>query len=87
VTLSYRSVLRTSLNPRFIARIRSLLAGGYTIEEDTYLVDLLFDGRLITAEATFCQAQDILIGTHLLQQYRLEVNFADDTVLLERVSA
>lgn len=47
-------------------------------------VDFPFDGT-VTAEATFVPGQEILIGTRLLSRYRLEVNFVQRTVLLERV--
>lgn len=55
------------------------------IEEDCFLVDLLFDGRLLTVQATFAPGDEILVGTHLLAAYRLEVVFPKRTVSLERV--
>jgi hypothetical protein len=66
-------------------RIRSLLAGGVTIEEDSYRVNFPFDGQAIVAEATFTPGSQILIGTHLLRYHRLEIDFAIRTVRLERV--
>ena len=74
--------LRASLKPRFLYRTRSVLAGGQTIDEDLYAVDFPFDGTMIIAEATFSPSAEILIGTHLLAQYRLEINFPDRSVEL-----
>jgi len=77
--------LRPLLHPRFIGRMSSILAGGQTVEEDLYLVDFPFDGRTVQAEATFVPGREVLIGTQLLQQYRLEIHFLERTVLLERL--
>jgi predicted aspartyl protease len=78
--------LRQSLNARFIGRTSSLLGGGQSVEEDIYLVDFPFDGRTVHAEATFVSGSDILIGTQLLRQYRLEIHFPARTVVLEPVA-
>ncbi|HEX3033885.1 MAG TPA: hypothetical protein VHT73_01975 [Thermodesulfobacteriota bacterium] len=77
--------LRDSLNARYVGRVTSALAGGQTIEEDVYLVEFAFDGQMVQAEATFVPGSQILIGTHLLQQYHLQINFVSKTVRLERV--
>jgi predicted aspartyl protease len=74
------------LEPRFLYRIHSLLASGQEVDEDLYSVQLPFDGQNVTAEATFVSGTSILVGTHLLQSYRLEINFVARTVLLERVA-
>jgi len=77
--------LREPLNARFIGRMSSLLASGQQIEQDVYLVNVPFDGRTVIAEATFVPGDELLIGTQLLQQYRLEIHFPDQTVRLEKV--
>jgi predicted aspartyl protease len=77
--------LRPHLSARFKGRYRSLLAGGQSIVEDTYRVAIPFDGQTVVAEATFVAGGEILIGTHLLRRYRLEINFPAQTVLVERV--
>jgi len=77
--------LRESLNARFIGRISSLLASGQHIEQDVYLVDFPFDGETVRAEATFVSGDEMLIGTQLMQRYRLEIHFPDRTVRLEKV--
>lgn len=77
--------LRNSLNARYVGQAASALAGGQTIEEAVYLVDFPFDGQVVPAEATFVDGHQILIGTHLLREYRLQINFALQTVMLEKV--
>jgi predicted aspartyl protease len=78
--------LRPFLNARFLCRVVSFLAGGQSVEEDTYEVDLPFDGQTVVAVATFVPGDGILIGTHLLRNDRLEISFVDQTVLLERMA-
>jgi predicted aspartyl protease len=77
--------LRDSLNARYVGQVTSALAGGQMIEEAVYLVDFPFDGKDIHAEATFVDGHQILIGTHLLGEYRLQINFVLQTVELEKV--
>jgi predicted aspartyl protease len=79
--------LRLPVNARFVGRMRSLLAAGQVIEEDIYEVDFPFDGQMVIAEATFVPGSEILIGTHFIRRYRLEVNFVTQTVFLEQVAA
>ena len=75
--------LRSLVNARFIGRMTALLASGQHSEEDLYLVEVPFDDQMVHAEATFVPGQEILIGTHLLRSYRLEISFPAQTVLLE----
>ena len=82
--LELPDALEGLLNARFRTRLRSLLAGGQTIEEDLFLVDFPFDGETVAAEATFAPGQEILIGTRLLEQYRLEIDFPARKIVLER---
>ena len=76
--------LRAVLDARYVGRVTSALAGGQTIEEDVYLVDFPFDGQTLPAEATFVAGSHILVGTHLLRPYRLQINFPRRTVQLKR---
>jgi len=85
--LELPETLRPFVNARFLCRSHSLLAGGQVIEEDTYLVDFPFDGRTIAAEATFVGTGDILVGTHLLKEYRLEVDFPAARVVVEKAES
>jgi predicted aspartyl protease len=83
--LELPAALARDVHPRFLGRGESLLAAGQTVDEDHFLVDFPFDGQVIEATATFVGSGVILIGTRLLQNYRLEINFVARTVLLERV--
>jgi predicted aspartyl protease len=82
--LELPEALQPFVNPRFIAPTEWLLAGGQRSVEDTYEVEFPFDGAVLTAEATFVPDDSILIGTGLMAQYRLTVDFIAGTVLLER---
>lgn len=76
--------LGSYLNPQFFGRGLSLLAGGQSLEEEHYLVDFPFDGEVVRALATFVSSDEILIGTHLLADYRLLIDFPSAEVKLER---
>ena len=82
--LELPEALREPLNAHFVGRATAALAGGQSVEEELYLVDFPFDGRIVQAEATVVSGDRILIGTHLLREYSLQVNFANRTVQLER---
>src|SRR5260370_31053071 len=70
--LELPDALRPFVNPRFRAQTISILGGGQTILEDYYVVDFPFDGHTVPAEATFVPGTEILVGTHLIRDYRLE---------------
>jgi predicted aspartyl protease len=76
--------LRPHVNARFKGTVLSALAGGQSVLEDVYIVDFPFDGQTVTVDATFVPSGPILIGTSLMQHYRLTIDFVDRTVLLER---
>ena len=82
--LELPEALRSVLKPEYVGKVTSSLAGGQTIEEDVYLVDFPFDGQIVQARATFVVGSEILIGTHLLREYRLQIDFVRRTVVLER---
>ena len=73
------------VNAQYTMDIVSLLAGGQQIIEPAYDVEFPFDGFDVSAEATFVGDSEILLGTGLLRDYRLEVDFAARTVMLERL--
>jgi hypothetical protein len=60
-------------------------AADQAVIEDTFLVNLPFDGETVLAETTFTSAGEILMGTGLLRGYRLEIHFPNRTVSLERI--
>lgn len=66
--------LRPLVRARPLNRIRSLLAGGIIIKEDSFQVDFPFDGHTIVAEATFTPGDQILIGTHLLVERQSSID-------------
>ncbi len=78
--------LRASLNARYVGRVASALAGGQCIEEDVYVVEFPFDGHILHAEATFVAGTHLLIGTHLLRHYKLDIDFVEQSVQLTRKS-
>ena len=82
--LELPEILRDALSPRYIGRVISVLAGGQTIEEELYRVNVPFDDKMISAEATFVADSEILIGTRLLQEYHLQIDFVRRTVVLEK---
>ena len=82
--LELPDALRDTLNAHFVGRAMVALAGGQSVEEDVYLVDFPFDGRVVPAEATFVSGSRILLGTRLLREYSLQINFVSRTVQLER---
>ncbi len=76
--------LRSHVNARFVGRATSLLAANQRIEEDVYLVDFPFDGRTVRVQATFVDGDEILIGTRMLRDHRLGIDFPARTVVLEK---
>ena len=82
--LELPEALRPFVNPRFLSPTEWLLAGGQRSVEDTYEVEFPFDGVNRVVEATFVPDDSILIGTGLMADYRLTVDFVAGSVLLER---
>ena len=82
--LELPDALRDPLNAQFVGRATAALAGGQSVEEDLYLVNFPFDGQVVQAEATFVSGNRILIGTRLLSEYTLQINFVSRTVQIER---
>jgi clan AA aspartic protease len=76
--------LRAHLNAQFVGRATSLLAANQQIEEDVFLVDFPFDGQTVRVQATFVDGDAILIGTRMLRDYRLRIDFPARTVAIEK---
>lgn len=76
--------LYARVQPRFVASAPSFLAGNQTVEEDHYVVTFPFDGELVEALATFVAGDAVLIGTNLLREYSLNIDFPTGHVVLER---
>jgi hypothetical protein len=62
----------------------SLLAANQRVQEDAFLVDFPFDGQTVGAQATFVSGDEILIGTRMLRDYRLRIDFPGQTVVIEK---
>ena len=85
--LELPEALRASVNiVGYIGPTQFVLAGGQTLVETAYLVEFPFDGKVIEAEVTFVADNQILLGTRMLRDYQLQINFVTRTVELERVS-
>ena len=72
------------VNAQFVGRVTSLLAANQSVEEDVYLVDFYFDRKNVRVQATFVDGDEILIGTEMLQDYRLQIDFPAQAVIVER---
>lgn len=77
--------LRPLIKMRPHGRYESLLASGEIIEEDVFLSEFEFDSQVYGAEITFAPIDEIIIGTHLLRNHQLDINFVLRSVLLEKV--
>jgi len=67
--------LQDRVNAEHLGSIESSLAGGQVLVEENYDVQIPFDGRMVHAQATFVDVDQILIGTRLLRSYRLLIDF------------
>ena len=76
--------LRSHVNAQFVGRATSLLAANQRIEEDVFLVDFPFDGRTVRVQATFVDGDEVLIGTRMLGDYRLRIDFPARTVAIDK---
>lgn len=63
----------------------NVLAGGVTIVEELYRVQIIFDGRQRNAEATFVDGEEILLGTGMLMDYHMTIDFPASTIELSRI--
>src|SRR5579859_1680938 len=82
--LELPNVLRTTLNPRYLYDSATILAAGQTLVEQVFEVTISFDGQPTVAEASFAPVQQILVGTKLLANHELTINFKARTVRIER---
>lgn len=76
--------LRAVVKAKFIGHPESALAAGQTIVEENYTVEFPLDGETIEVEATFAPGDDILIGTSLLKNHRLEIDFRERFVVIDK---
>ena len=76
--------LGSSLKPTYLGTGLSLLAGGQQVEEVHYVVEFPFDGDVVRALATFVTGDELLLGTRMMREHRLAIDFSAGTVELER---
>lgn len=76
--------LKAEIDAIPIGIVQSCLAAGRVVEEDCDLVTLDFDGETRQIEATFAPVNEVLVGTGLLAEHRLEVDFPSRSVRLYR---
>jgi hypothetical protein len=65
--------------------VTSMLAGGTSITQEIFQFEFLFDGKVHKVYATFSNVDEALLGTRLLREHRLEINFPARTLWLERI--
>lgn len=78
--------LMSHVNAEWAGTTQSFLAAGQVVEEESYTVEIPFDGQTSKGEASFAPGGQILIGTRLLKHHRLEVDFPARAVRLERAA-
>ncbi len=83
--LELPDAMRSLLPAVYLGRMVSVLAAGQHVVEDYYEVEFPFDGRILVVEATFHPGTELLMGTNILRDYRLEVYFPHRSVEVERV--
>ncbi len=71
---------------RYVSEGYSMLAGGLSTVQEFYQVRVPFDGKLVEALATFVDEETILLGTGLLKEYVLHIDFPAGTVSLTQPS-
>lgn len=76
--------LQHCLGAKFVNTVESILAAGQSVVEDVFSVRVPFDGQIIEAEVTFSDSGAVLIGTHFLRQYHLQIDFVKQSVLVKR---
>jgi predicted aspartyl protease len=77
--------LRGAVHAESIGFFESLLAAGRVVVEENFVVQFPFDDHMLEVEGAFAASSEILLGTALLRDYRLEINFPRRTVILEKV--
>ncbi len=78
--------LRSQFAGELVGESQTTLGGGAMITEDLFRIAFPFDDEIVTAVAAFAPVDQILVDTHLLRNYRLDINFVERTVVLEKVT-
>jgi predicted aspartyl protease len=62
-----------------------ILAGGSVVVDDMFLIWFAFDGETRSVEVSYAPVDEILLGTGLIKDYRLDIDFPAQTVELTRL--
>lgn len=73
-----------AFEPDYAGQGESVLAAGQKVMEDVYEIEFFFDGRAVRAYTTFVEQDQILIGTRLLRDHHVEIDFPGRILRLER---
>lgn len=84
--LELPAALQAPLNAVYFGQVVSALGGGQELEEEAYYVEFPWDGDRVTAEVTFVDGDEILVGTRILSRQRLTVDFPAKTLRIERTT-
>ena len=85
--LELPEALASLIKLRYIGRGTSLLAGNQAIEEDQFLVEVPFEDKTVRGIATFVSGDNILLGTNMLREHVLLIDFPQRTVTLTRTES
>ena len=84
--LELPATLSSRMSLTSVGFITSVLASGVTVEEEAFRTFIEFDGEQIEVDVTFADVEQVLLGTWLLANHRLEIDFPKATVRLTRAT-
>ena len=84
--LELPAALSLRLDVKPAGSVRSELASGVVVQEDVFRVRVSFDGDFVDADVTFAEVDHVLVGTWMLLEHRLEIDFPKGTVRLSRTA-
>jgi len=73
-----------SLDAEFVGEVTAELASGIRITEAVYRAQIPFDGRDVDAIVSFVDGDGVLLGTGMLSDHVLKIDFPAGTVQIER---
>jgi predicted aspartyl protease len=82
--LELPAFIQRSIDAVRIGPVVSELAGGVTIVEEAFLVEVVFDGDRRRVQATFTESDGVLVGTELMNRHRLEIDFPSKSVRITK---
>jgi clan AA aspartic protease len=67
-----------------VGSVRAELADGQIIEDDLFVADIIFDSEAKLVLASFADSEDSLIGTELLSEKVVVINFVSGDVTVDQ---